>query len=131
MRESGRIVPGMLIVHEHPHVLEYHREYGKGYREHVYTEHVDDQGFVFQHVPALRAAWLARYTRVCADDYLTRVGAAHGRWLVHVYRTGGDERRHLVSVRMHWPFTEAETETGSPGRVRFPTRRKDTQRDRD
>lgn len=53
----------MLRIHGHPHTLEYLREYGKRNREHLYTEHINDQGFVFQHHPERRASWLARYTR--------------------------------------------------------------------
>ncbi|WP_179956650.1 hypothetical protein [Amycolatopsis anabasis] len=41
-----------------------------------------------------------RYTTACAQDYLDRVAARAGTWLVSVYRLLGGERRHLVTVRM-------------------------------
>lgn len=93
----------MLVIHGHHHDIDYYRERGGGYRDHVYTERVDDQGFVLVHDPERIQAWLASYARTCADDYLTRVHAEPGLWLVSVHRLLDDERRHVVTIRMRWP----------------------------
>lgn len=91
-----------LNIHYHLHAIEYYRQLDRDRREHVYTEVVDDQGFVLVHDPAKIQQWLVHYTRACAEDYLARVYAHEGDWLVHVYRLLDDERRHIVSIRMHW-----------------------------
>lgn len=93
----------MLVIHGHHHAIDYYREHGKGYRDHVYTELVDDQGFVLVHHPERREAWLARYAHVCAEDYLARVRAQPGTWLVSVHRLLDEERRHIVTIRLRWP----------------------------
>lgn len=76
-----------LTVPDHLHSIEYYRQHARDRREHVYTEVVDDQGFVLVHDPERREQWLARYARTCAEDYLGRVRARPGDWLVHVYRS--------------------------------------------
>ncbi|OZM72529.1 hypothetical protein CFN78_12825 [Amycolatopsis antarctica] len=57
-------------------------------------------GFCLEHKESRRENWLVRYTRACAEDYLGRVAAPCGTWVVSVYRTGG-QRRHLVTIRMN------------------------------
>lgn len=91
-----------LTVTDHLHAIEYYRQHDNGHREHLYTEVVNDHGFVFVHDPDRRERWLANYARVCAEDYLAGVRAEQGRWLVHVYRVLDEQRHHLVSIRMHW-----------------------------
>lgn len=91
-----------LRIHDHLHALEYYHVLGNGHREHVYTEVVDDQGFVLVHDPAKRQEWLTRYTDTCAREYFSRVRAKHGTWFVHVYQLIADERRHVISVRIRW-----------------------------
>lgn len=91
-----------LLIPDHLHVIEYYHQRDRDRRDHVYTERVDDQGFVLVHDPAKREQWLARYARTCAQDYLARVHAQHGEWFVHVYRILDDERNHVVSIRMRW-----------------------------
>lgn len=108
----------MLVIHGHRHAIEYHREHGNGYREHAYTEVVDDQGFVLEHRPDRRQAWLTRYTRACAEDYLARVNADRGPWLVHVYRLLDTERRHVTSIRLTRRSQPGNSSTS--GRVRRP-----------
>lgn len=93
----------MLIIHGHHHAIDYYREHGKGNRTHVYSELVDDQGFVLVHAPDRRETWLASYARACAEDFLGRVCAESGMWLVCVHRLLDDERRHVVTIRMRWP----------------------------
>lgn len=97
---GGTAMP--LTMPAHMHAIEYYRQHDRDWREHAYTEIVDDQGFVLVHDPAKREQWLVRYTRACAEDYFTRVRAEPGEWVVHVYRLLDGERRHLVSIRMHW-----------------------------
>lgn len=91
-----------LTVPEYRHAIEYYHEHDRDRREHLYTEVVDDHGFVFVHDPEKRERWLARYARTCAEDYLARVRARSGDWLVHVYRLLDGERHHVVSIRMRW-----------------------------
>lgn len=93
----------MLVIHGHHHDIDYYHERGGGNRDHVYTERVDDQGFVLVHDPKRIHQWLAGYTRTCADEYLTKMRAEPGMWLVSVHRLLDDERRHVVTVRMRWP----------------------------
>ena len=97
-----------LRIPDHLHAIEYYRVLDKDHREHVYTEVIDDQGFVLVHDPDKREGWLARYARTCALDYFARVRAERGIWLVHVYRLVDDERRHVISIRIHWPAASAE-----------------------
>ncbi|SNR53780.1 hypothetical protein SAMN06265360_10956 [Haloechinothrix alba] len=101
----------------HRHELEYRYERTAGQREHVYTERVNDQGFCFEHRPERRQDWLVTYTRCCADDYLGRVRARAGTWLVSVYRVVGAERTHLVSIRLRHPggTRDAGGDTGADG----------------
>lgn len=96
-----------LVIPDHLHAIEYHRQYNRDRREHVHTETVDDQGFVLVHDPETRSQWLAHYTRCCADEYLARKRAPRGIWFVHVYQLLDDERRHIVSSRMYWPGPQA------------------------
>lgn len=100
-----------LTIPEHTHEIQYHRQLSSGAREHAHTEVVDDQGFVLVHDPNKRERWLAEYTRTCADEYLGRVRARPGQWLVHVYRLLAGERHHVVSIRMQWcGYGEASTQ---------------------
>ena len=98
----------------YPHVIEYRYERVRGQREHRYTEHADDVGFCLEHKESRRERWLVRYTHMCADDYLARVGAPHGQWVVSVYRQG-DQRRHLVTIRMIWPGKKSEVHPSEKG----------------
>lgn len=98
-----------LTVPDHLHSIEYYRQHDGDRREHLYTEVVDDQGFVLVHDPNKRSEWLVRYTRVCAEDYLARARAPHGDWFVHVYRLLNAQRHHVVSIRMHWRGHEPVT----------------------
>lgn len=95
-----------LNLPDHLHSIEYYRQHDHDRREHLYTEVVDDQGFVLVHDPEKREEWLARYARACAEDYLARVRAQHGDWLVHVYRLLDEQRHHVVSIRMRWTSRE-------------------------
>lgn len=92
-----------LKIPEYLYALEYYRQVERDRREHVYTETVDDHGFVFEHDPAKRDQWLVRYTHTCAEEYFARARACPGNWLVHVYRLLDGERHHVVSIRMSWP----------------------------
>lgn len=103
----------MLIIHEYRHAIEYHLQRHRDRREHVYTEFVNDQGFVLVHDPAKRPDWLAHYARCCAEDYLARRRAKAGVWFVHVYRLRDDGRQHVVSIRMNWPAPQAEDPQGT------------------
>lgn len=92
------------MVWGYPHELEYRFERAKGYREHLYTELVDDMGFVLEHRSAMWEGWLVRYTGACAEDYLRRVRAKHGVWLVSVYALLPPDhaRKHRITVRVRW-----------------------------
>src|SRR5699024_3095506 len=60
----GAAAMGLKIA-EHLHEIEYHRQYDRDRREHLYTERVDDQGFVLVHDPAKLQQWLVRYSQPC------------------------------------------------------------------
>ncbi|MCU1687212.1 MAG: hypothetical protein JWQ81_7951 [Amycolatopsis sp.] len=87
----------------YPHELEYRREERKGFREHEYTELVDDMGFVFEHRSELWKNWTVRYTTACAQDFLQRKHAPRGTFVVSLYRLFPGERRHVVTIRLKWP----------------------------
>lgn len=93
----------MLTIRDHPHVIEYYRLIGKDCREHVYTETIDDQGFVLVHDNEKRGRWLAKYARCCAEEYLARKRVGPSAWFIHVYRSIGNDREHIVSIRLQWP----------------------------
>ncbi|GAB3504706.1 hypothetical protein [Amycolatopsis cihanbeyliensis] len=103
----------------YPHEIEYRHERARGYREHVYTERVDDMGFCLEHHKDRREAWLARYTGACAEDYFRRVRPRRGTWVVSVYRLLESDRMHLVTIRMTWPARKSgdhPSEKPAPGR---------------
>jgi|GEM_PF-3485286 len=91
-----------LVIPDHLHAIEYHRQSDRDRRNHMYTQTVDDQGFVLVHAPEKRGSWLAHYTRCCAEKHLARERAPHGTWYTHLYRLLDDERRRVVSIRMSW-----------------------------
>ncbi|WP_157357366.1 hypothetical protein [Amycolatopsis nigrescens] len=87
----------------------------KGDRAHEYTERVDDMGFCLEHRARLREQWLVRYATACAHDYLRRVCARPGSWVVSVYRGQGAGREHLVTVRTKWtPEKYPDSPVGKP-----------------
>ncbi len=91
--------------------LEYRREIAKDNRVHEYTERVEDHGWTFAHKPEARREWFSRYTSGCAEDFLGRVRAKPGLWLITVWRTGpGTEGRGelLGSVRIRWTKAQAQ-----------------------
>jgi hypothetical protein len=64
---------------------------------------VDDHGWCFTRAGLTREEWLVRYTQVCADDLLDRVGGQPGQWVVIVWRhPHNGEPTLLCSVRMWW-----------------------------
>ncbi|MEC3982179.1 hypothetical protein [Amycolatopsis sp. H20-H5] len=77
---------------DYPHELRYQRE-----QLLVYTEVVDDMGFVLETHRERKEAWLVRYTTGCAEDFLDRRCAKPGQYLVSVHRLS-PERVHLVTV---------------------------------
>jgi hypothetical protein len=70
------------------HRLEYRREIAKGNRVLEYTEYAEDAGWTFRRKGLTREEWFVYYTRCCAEDFLDRMGARPGTWVVAVYRTG-------------------------------------------
>jgi len=99
---------GDMAGHDYLHRIEYRRELSKYERVHTYTELADDHGFCFRRRGMTREEYLAFYTRACADDYLTRMGAAAGIWVVSVYRlVPGADPVELCMVRMRWPSEAA------------------------
>lgn len=87
------------------HRIEYRRELAKGKCVHEYTEVVEDQGWTLTHVRVPREEWFAYYTRGCAEDFLSRVGARSGTWIVAVWHTGmsgGTKGQLSGSIRMKW-----------------------------
>ncbi|GDY28747.1 hypothetical protein GTS_03800 [Gandjariella thermophila] len=67
-----------------------------------------------------RQQWREHYTRVCAEDFLPRVGALPGRWVVSVYRLpSGGERQFVTAVAVDWPPKSAGSRKrdGSSGRA--------------
>lgn len=83
------------------HRLEYRREVSKYKRELVYTELADDHGFCFRKRTRTREESLDIYTRLCAEDYLDRVHAPAGTWLITVYRLW-PEPVNLCTIRLTW-----------------------------
>ncbi|MQA09555.1 MAG: hypothetical protein GEU98_13585 [Pseudonocardiaceae bacterium] len=93
-----------MLIWDYVHHIEYRRELSKGRRIHEYTEYADDMGFCLEHRAERKQDWLVKYTRYCTEDFLGRMRAAPGTWVVSVYRAcNGDERTHLVTIRMRWP----------------------------
>lgn len=90
---------------EYLHRIEYRRVDGRGVPVHEHTETVEDMGFCLRHNDYTREQWFTVYTRACAEDYLGRVRAAGGRWIVTVYRLHGGERTLLGAVKLVWPLT--------------------------
>jgi len=84
------------------HELVYHRELGKGRRQHEHTEFVDDMGFVLEHRAELWENWTVRYSTACALDFLDRKRAYPGTFLVSVYRLFPDARNHVVTIKLKW-----------------------------
>lgn len=87
----------------YPHELEYHRELGKGRRQHEHTELVDDMGFLLEHRAERWEGWNVRYATACAQDFLARKRAYPGVFVVSVYRLFPDARKHVVTIRLDWP----------------------------
>ncbi|TCP54115.1 hypothetical protein EV191_103156 [Tamaricihabitans halophyticus] len=87
------------------HRLEYRRVLRKGHYLHEYTEVVEDQGWVLQRRGMSKEEYFTYYTQACARDFLGRVRATPGTWIVAVYHTGetSDGPRTLRgSIRMRW-----------------------------
>ncbi|WP_216211579.1 hypothetical protein [Amycolatopsis aidingensis] len=87
------------------HRMEYRRELRKGHCVLEYVEVFEDQGWTFCHRPERQQEWFVHYTRACAEDYLARVRARSGTWVVGVWRTGASasgDGRLLGSIRMRW-----------------------------
>jgi hypothetical protein len=67
----------------------------------AHTERVADAGWCFRRAGMTRNEWLAYYTEMCAREFLDRVGAAKGTWIVIVYEDRGpNDQRLLCSVRL-------------------------------
>lgn len=119
-----------MLDWSYKHEIEYRREIAKGHRVHEYTEHVNDQGFVFEHRPEHKQCYLVAYTHLCAVDYFQRVHPTHGIWVVSAYRLLEGERKHLVTIKMRWPVPPGApplcarnaTITASENRYGHPTR---------
>ncbi|GAB3505634.1 hypothetical protein [Amycolatopsis cihanbeyliensis] len=87
----------------YPHEIEYRRERSKGYRDHLYTELADDMGFCLVHREDRKEAYLVGYATACAEDFLGRVNAPRGTWVVSVYRRWPEPARdHVVTIRLRW-----------------------------
>lgn len=87
------------------HRIEYRRELGDNRREHAYTEVVEDHGWMFCHDPEKQQDWFVHYTTACAEDFLRRVHAKPGTWVVAVWWTGTtpDAKGTLRgSIRLNW-----------------------------
>lgn len=70
------------------HRIEYRRETANGNGVPDYTEVVQDQGWMFERRADRREQWFVTYTRACAEDFLDRVHAPPGTWVVTVWHTG-------------------------------------------
>jgi len=87
------------------HRIEYRRELAKDRYAHEYTEVVEDEGWTHKRKGVTREEWFVFYTRGCAEDFLRRVGARSGTWVVAVWRTGisgGTKGQLSGSIRMKW-----------------------------
>ncbi|GDY33263.1 hypothetical protein GTS_48960 [Gandjariella thermophila] len=92
-----------MIVWNYRHRIEYHRVGQGGKRTLEHTEVVDDHGWYFARAGLTSEEWRVRYTHVCADDFLERVGAKPGQWVVIVWRQPeGADQKLLCSVRIWW-----------------------------
>ncbi|TCP46304.1 hypothetical protein EV191_114101 [Tamaricihabitans halophyticus] len=102
----------MLDLHwDYRHDIEYRRELAKGHRVHTYTERAEDMGFCFSQPPGREQQWLVHYTRACAEDFLYRVEAPSGDWIVSVYRRPPDRsRQHIVTIRMRWQAPDQDAD---------------------
>ncbi|MQA10411.1 MAG: hypothetical protein GEU98_18025 [Pseudonocardiaceae bacterium] len=99
------------------HHIEYRRELRKGHYLHEYTEIVEDQGWVLRRRGMTPEEYFSYYTRGCAEDFLGRVRAKPGTWLVAVYRTGASpygERTLRGSIRMRWPARFLDASSAEP-----------------
>ncbi|WP_158879400.1 hypothetical protein [Amycolatopsis anabasis] len=85
-----------MVNWDYWHRIEYRREIDAETRVLEYTEVVQDQGWGFEHRAQHRQEWFVRYTRACAEDFLDRVRATPGTWVVAVWRNG----EPLGSIRM-------------------------------
>jgi hypothetical protein len=101
-----------MALWDYWHHIDYHRKLPRRKRLLEYTEIVEDQGWCLRRTGMTREQWLATYTRSCAEDFLGRVDAAPGVWIVIVWRAPRDAERHLVcSIEMPWrPARPAPTE---------------------
>lgn len=97
--DTGVSVPDFNYRHR----IEYRRVLPDGRQVHEHTEVVDDHGWYVGHTGMTSEQWRARYTVVCAEDFLPQVNATAGHWLVSVYRlpSGGD-RQFLCAVDVSW-----------------------------
>ncbi|MBP2322523.1 hypothetical protein JOF56_002908 [Kibdelosporangium banguiense] len=91
-----------MAVWNYLHQIEYRRELSKSQRVHEYTETVEDQGWCFSQKSEQKQAWLAIYTRACAEDFLARRGAKGGTFVVTVYQQRPDRRVLVIAIRMKW-----------------------------
>lgn len=86
---------------EYPHAIEYNLVHEDGCRTHEHSELVDDQGWCLRRSDMSREDYLVYYTRACAEDFLHRIRADPGTWIVAVYRLdhpGG--RTPICSIRL-------------------------------
>jgi hypothetical protein len=86
------------------HRIEYRRVTLGGRQVHEHTEVVDDHGWYIGRSGMTRQQWRERYTVACAEDFLPRMRAAAGRWVVSVYRlpTNADDQ-FVCAVHLTWP----------------------------
>ncbi|WP_137811813.1 hypothetical protein [Gandjariella thermophila] len=97
------------------HHIDYHRKLPRGERVLEYTEIVQDHGWCLRRTGMTREQWLTVYTRSCAEGFLGRVSAAPGVWVVIVWRTPRDARRHVVcSIELPWRTHRSDAERTKP-----------------
>lgn len=96
MRNSATPQPALFSVRtmramptwDYWYRIEYHHETAKGVSTLEYTEFAEDAGWTFKRKGMTPEQWFAFYTRVCADDFLDRMRARSGTWVVAVWHTG-------------------------------------------
>ena len=102
-----------LNVPSYLHRIEYRRELSKEKRVHEFTEMVDSHAFYFgKSGMSMEEYWVYSLTG-CADDFLERMNARAGSWLITLYREYVEPPVHMCTIRMQWDPPKALPRNGS------------------
>jgi hypothetical protein len=100
-----------VVDFNYRHQIEYRRVTPGGRQVHEHTEVAYDHGWYIGHSGMTREQWRKHYTRACAEDFLPRVNATPGRWVVSVYRLpAGGDRKFVCATDLTWPRKPADND---------------------